>query len=258
VKAEASYATIGPLRMYHEVHGSGRPLVLLHGGGSTAQSSFGALMPLLARSRRVIAPEQQGHGHTADVDERPFSFEQMADDTAALLAQLGVTEADVLGYSNGGVIALHLALRHPRLVRRLIVASSYFERAGLPASLWASFDNPDPSRMPPALRDVFAAAAPRPDALEVMHAKTSAMMRGFRDLPEATLRSIAAPTLVMVGDADIVSPEHAARMARILPRAQLAVIPGATHGAYLGALEAANPGSPLPEIAAAMIDAFLV
>ncbi|HWE24256.1 MAG TPA: alpha/beta hydrolase, partial [Myxococcales bacterium] len=111
----ASYASLNGLRMYYEEHGQGRPLVLLHGGGSTVQTSFGEIIPKLARTHLLIAPEQQGHGHTADID-RPLSFEQMADDTAALLDRLGVRDADVLGFSNGGMVALQLAIRHPEHV----------------------------------------------------------------------------------------------------------------------------------------------
>ncbi|HKA88657.1 MAG TPA: alpha/beta hydrolase [Haliangiales bacterium] len=250
------YATIGNLRMYYEDRGGGRPLVLLHGGGSTAATSFGAIAPRLARARRTIAPEQQGHGHTADID-RPLSFEQMADDTAALLHELGVGEADVLGFSNGGVVAMQLAIRHPRLVRRLILASTYFEHAAFPPEFWQGFDHASPENMPQPLREGYLAVAPHPEALSAMVAKTVAMMLAFKDWPESTLRSIAVPTLVMVGDADVISVAHAARMARILPHAQLAVFPGSGHGTYLGAVEAAKPGSPLPELAAGMIEAFL-
>jgi pimeloyl-ACP methyl ester carboxylesterase len=98
------YAAVNGLRMYYEEHGRGRPLVLIHGGGSTVQTSFGEILPALAQTHRVIAPGMQGHGHTADID-RPLSFEQMAQDTAALLDQLGIREADVLGFSNGGMVA---------------------------------------------------------------------------------------------------------------------------------------------------------
>jgi pimeloyl-ACP methyl ester carboxylesterase len=252
----ADYATIGPLRMYYEVHGQGRPLVLLHGGGSTIATSFGAILPRLALRHRVIAPEQQGHGHTADID-RPLSFEQMADDTAALLEQLGVGEADVLGFSNGGVIAMQLAIRHPRLVRRLVLASTYFERSAFPPEFWKGFEHASPENMPAPLRDAYRSVAPHPEALAVMVAKTVAMMLAFQDWPEATLRSIRAPALVMVGDADVIAPEHAVRMTRLLPHAQLAVFPGSGHGTYLGAAEAAKPGSVLPELATAMIEEFL-
>ena len=114
------HADVGRLHMYYEEAGTGRPLVLLHGGGSTAQTSFGQIIPTLARTHRVIAPEMQGHGHTPDLD-RPFSFEQMAADTAALLEQFGVRSADIMGFSNGGMVALQLAARHPALVHKLVI-----------------------------------------------------------------------------------------------------------------------------------------
>jgi pimeloyl-ACP methyl ester carboxylesterase len=256
----AHYAAIHGLRMYYEDHDGGhrhdRPLVLLHGGGSTVQSSFGAILPRLARTRRVIAPEQQAHGHTADID-RPLSLEQMADDTAALLEQLGVHDADVLGFSNGGVVALQLAIRHTALVHRLILCSSYYARSGFPPAFWQGFDRATPADMPAPLRNAYLAAAPHPEALPVSFAKQVAMMKAFTDIPEASLRAIDAPALVMVGDADVMPTEHAAQLARLLPHAQLAVLPGSSHGTYLGAVEGAKPGSLLPDIALAMIDAFL-
>src|SRR5215831_20910871 len=136
---DAHYAAVNGLRIYYEEHGSGRPLVLLHGGGSTVQTSFGAIIPQLARTHHLIAPEQQGHGHTADID-RPLSFEQMADDTAALLEQLRVANADVLGFSNGGMVALQLAIRHPARVRRLILCSSFYAHEGLSPALRQGFE----------------------------------------------------------------------------------------------------------------------
>ena len=109
--ARAGYAPIGALNMYYEIHGSGRPLVVLHGAYMTIDM-IGPILPGLAETRQVIAPEQQGHGRTGDVD-RPLIYEQMADDTAALIRHLNIDEADVLGYSMGGGIALQLAIRHP-------------------------------------------------------------------------------------------------------------------------------------------------
>ena len=250
------YATVNGLRMYYEVHGSGPPLVLLHGGGSTAETSFGAIIPTLARTRQVIAPEQQAHGHSGDRD-RPLSFEQMADDTAALLAHLGVAQADVLGFSNGGVVAVQLAIRHPRLVRRLILCSSYYARSGMPLQFWQGFAHATMADMPPALRAAFVAAAPNPAEVPVRFAKQVALMASFHDLPEASLRGIAAKALVMVGDRDVMSVEHSAALARLLPHAELAVLPGSAHGTYLGAAEAARPGSPLVGLAVATIEAFL-
>jgi pimeloyl-ACP methyl ester carboxylesterase len=242
--------------MYYKEHGAGRPLVLLHGGGSTAQTSFGAVLPALARRRRVIAPEQQAHGHTADID-RPLSFPQMADDTAALLAGLDVRDADVLGFSAGGMVALQLALRHPTLVRRLVLCSSFYAHAGLAPELRAGFAHATVDNMPAPLRAAYAAASPHPEALATFVAKSVALMQSFADVPEAALRALAAPVLVMLGDADVILPEHALAMVRLLPRARLAIWPGSSHGAYLGVAEAAQPGSPLPALATTVIEAFL-
>jgi pimeloyl-ACP methyl ester carboxylesterase len=241
--------------MYYEVHGAGRPLVLIHGGGSTAQTSFGALIPLLAKHHRIIAPEEQGHGHTADID-RPFSFEQMADDTAALLEQLGIREADVFGFSNGGRVALLVAIRHPTLARRLVIASSYAKHDAFAPQFWEGMDRASPDSMPPTLREAYLAASPKPDLARFV-AKTRAMMLSTRDLRPEELRAIQAPTLFMVGDADVVRPEHALELFRLLPHAELAIFPGAAHGAYIGAAETARPGNKQPEMAAAMIEDFL-
>jgi pimeloyl-ACP methyl ester carboxylesterase len=254
-QAPGNYASINGLRMYYEVHGAGRPLVLIHGGGSTAQTSFGALIPSLAKHHRIIAPEEQGHGHTADND-RPFSFEQMADDTAALLDQLGIREADVFGFSNGGRVALVMAIRHPKLVRRLVIGSSYAKRDAFPPQFWEGMEHASPDSMPATLRDAYVAASPQPDLARFV-AKTKAMMLSTRDLTPEELRAIQAPTLLMIGDADVVRPEHALELFRMLPHAQLAVFPGAAHGAYMGAAESAKKGSQQPEMAATMIEEFL-
>lgn len=252
----AAYASVNGLRMYDEEHGSGPPLVLLHGGGSTAQTSFGAIIPTLARAYRVIAPEQQAHGHSGD-REGPLSFERMADDTAALLAHLGVAEADVLGFSNGGLVAMQLAIRHPRLVRRLILCSTYYAHAGMPPQFWQGFPHATMADMPPPLRAAFLAAAPSPAEVPARFAKQVALMQAFRDIPEASLRAITAKALVMVGDRDVMSVEHVARLARLLPHGELAVMPGSAHGTYLGALEGARAGTPLVDLALSTIQAFL-
>lgn len=252
----SGYATVNGLRMYYEEHGSGPPLVLLHGGGSTAQTSFGAVMPTLARTHHLIAPEQQAHGHSGDRN-RPLSFEQMADDTAALLAQLGVAQVDVLGFSNGGVVAMQLAIRHPRLVRRLIICSSYYAHSGMPPQFWQGFAHATMADMPPPLRAALAASAPDPSEVPARFAKMVALMEAFQDIPEASLRAVGAKALVMVGDRDVMSVEHAVKLARLLPHAELAVMPGSAHGTYLGAAEAARPGSPLVDLGLTTIQAFL-
>jgi pimeloyl-ACP methyl ester carboxylesterase len=232
----AHYANVNGLRMYYEDHGQGRPLVLIHGGGSTVQTSFGAVIPRLARAHRVIAVEEQAHGHTADLD-RPLSFEQMADDTAALLEQLHVRDADVL--------------------HRLVICSGFYAHAGFIPALREAFEQPpNADQMPKALRDAYLAASPHPD-LKAFVAKTVAMMRTFADLPEDQLRAIEAPTLVMLGDQDVILPEHAVKLAKLVKHGQLAILPGAQHGAYLGVAEA-QPRSPrLLDLGVAMISGFL-
>src|SRR5438128_6125299 len=142
--AARGYAPVNGLQLYYEIHGNpaknGVPLVLLHGGGSTIETSFGKLIPLVSKTRQVIAFEQQGHGHTADID-RPFSFEQSAEDAVALLRYLKIPKADFFGYSNGGHIALQVALSHPEVVRRLILESAMYSREGADPRFWEGFEH---------------------------------------------------------------------------------------------------------------------
>lgn len=229
---ERGYAPVNGLRMYCEIHGNpakdGVPLVLLHGGGSTIETSFGKLIPLVSRTRRVIAFEQQGHGHTADVD-RPFSFGQSAEDAVALLRHLHVAKADFLGYSNGGHIALEIALGHPELVRSLILESVFFSREGTDPQFWQSFDHAKLDDMPLDLRNAYLATAPHPEQLPSFFAKSVQRMREFKGWTPAQLQTIRAPTLLVLGDRDIVRVEHAAQMQHLLPDARLAVLPAADH-----------------------------
>ena len=162
---KSGYAQVGPLRMYYEMHGAGRPLLVLHGGGSTIDTSFGAIMPTLASQHLVIAPEQQGHGHTADID-RPLSFRQMADDTAAMLRQLDVGKVDVLGFSNGGSVALELAIRYPELVDRVVLASVYYRRDGIRPEILRSFETASSQSMPEVYRRAYLRVAPNPRDLD--------------------------------------------------------------------------------------------
>ena len=256
VPMAAHYADIGPLHMYYEDTGSGPPVVLLHGGGSTAQTSFGRIIPALARTHRVIAPEQQAHGHTPDV-ARALSFEQMADDTAALLEQLHIANADIVGFSNGGMVALQLAVRYPALVHKLVLCSTFYSHAGFIRPLREIFDQPpNPGAVPPPLRDAYLAAAPHPDLANLV-TKTVAMMRGFRDLDPTALRSISKPTLVMLGDRDVTTIEQAAEIAHTVPHGELAIFPASQHGEYIGAAESPQPGSKLLAHGLETIETFL-
>ncbi len=230
------HAPVNGLRLYYEVHGpaGGTPLVLIHGGGSSIETSWGRMLPLLARTRRVVAFDQQGHGRTADVD-RPFSFEGSADDTAALLRHLGIARADLMGFSNGANIAMQVAIRDPALVRRLVVVSGMVKRDGLRPGFWEGMEHAKQEVMPPHLVETYRRTSPHPERLPTFFRKSLDRMLGFRDWPEASVRSIAAPTLVVIGDADVVRPEHAAEMAALLPHARLAVLPLADHeGVVIG------------------------
>jgi pimeloyl-ACP methyl ester carboxylesterase len=230
---KSGYAPVNGLQLYYEIHGPETPgqppLVLLHGGGDTIGTSFAKILPLLARTRRVIAFEQQGFGHTADIPDRPFTFEQSADDTAALLAYLKIPHADLFGFSNGGTIALQVAMRHPKVVRRLVVITAIFRRSGVAPEFWAGMKNAKPEMMPKVLSDAYLAVAPHPEALESFFYKCAYRMRDFQDIPDDALRRITAPTLAISSDHDVMRPEHALELARLLPQGQAAIIPGAGH-----------------------------
>lgn len=230
---QSGYAPVNGLKMYYEVYGSanGRnpPLVLLHGGGSTIDTSFGKVLAALAKTRQVIVFEQQGHGRTADIVDRPFTFEQSAEDAAGLLRHLNIGKADFFGYSNGGHIVLQLAIRHPGLVRKLVIESAMFQRDGSDPGFWKSFEHAKLDDMPQELREAFLRTAPHPEDLPVFFTKSVQRMLHFKGWTTEEIRSIDAPTLVMIGDHDIVRPEHAVLMFRLLPTAQLAVLPGTDH-----------------------------
>lgn len=227
------YAPVNGLRLYYEIHGAARsgaqPLVLLHGGGSTLDTTFGKVLEDFARTRQVIAFDQQGHGRTNDVPERPFSFEQTADDTAALLRYLEIGSADLLGWSNGGSAAMQVAIRHPALVRKLVVASAMVRRDGLPPEFWGFMREASLDNMPAELKEAYVRASPHPERLQSFHDKSVERMLNFTDWTQELVRSIHAHTLVMIADGDIVRPEHAVEMFRLLPRAQLAILPGSDH-----------------------------
>jgi pimeloyl-ACP methyl ester carboxylesterase len=271
-----AYAAVNGLKVYYEVHSAARttqtPLVLLHGGGSSIDTTFGKVLPILAKTRQVIAFDQQGHGRTADIPERPFTFEQSADDAAALLDHLKVERADFFGFSNGGNIALQLAIRHPARVRKLIVASAMYKRDGVYPQVWDFIQRGTIQDMPEVLRDAYRRSSPHPDQLQSFYEKSAKRMLEFKDWRPEDIQSIEAPTLLLIGDADSVRPEHAVEMYRLMPHARIAVLPGG-HGAAIGEASAARiegsqvrfgasgsaaqRESRLPELVVAMFDEFL-
>jgi pimeloyl-ACP methyl ester carboxylesterase len=249
------YATVNGLKMYYEIHGSGKPLVLLHGGGSTIMSTFGRILPELAKKHQVIAVELQAHGHTPDID-RSLSFEQDADDVAALLKQLRIEKADLMGFSNGGTTGLQIALRHPETVNKLVLASTTYKRDGMQPGFWEGMRNASLEDMPGPLKDAYLEANPDPDGLRVMFERDVARMTAFKDISDTEIQAIQAPALVINGDAEVVRAEHALALAHALPHAKLAILPGG-HGEYIGEICARDKEGDAPAFVTAMIEAFL-
>jgi pimeloyl-ACP methyl ester carboxylesterase len=238
--AQTGYASVNGLSMYYEIHGTGQPLVLLHGAFSAIGSSFDALLPALAPTRQVFAFDMQAHGRTADID-RPLSLEQLADDTAAALQQLGIDQADIFGYSLGAGVALHLAIRHPSVVRKLVLASVTYTKSGFHPGLMEGMEHMTADAMVGSpWHAEYLRIAPHPEAFATLFAKKTQMDRGIQDVPAAAIQAITAPTLLIIGDSDIIRPEHAVELFRLLgggvagdiaglPNSQLAILPGTTH-----------------------------
>jgi len=223
VKGE--YTSVGDLKMYYEIHGTGRPLVLLHGAFMWA-----TVYPALAENSQVIAVDLQGHGRTADID-RPFTFEQMADDVATLLKQLKIEQTDVFGYSLGGKVGLALAIRHPELVRRLaIYGATYksFEESLAPEVL-EIFKKATPETFAPKeLKEPYEKMSPAPN-WEGLAAKLLQSVRNFKGFSPEQMKAIKAEVFISAGDHNDVSLEDIVEMHKLIPKSQLAVFPNTEH-----------------------------
>ena len=223
VKGE--YASVGDLKMYYEIHGTGRPLVLLHGAFMSA-----TVYPALAESRQVIAVDLQGHGRTADID-RPFTFEQMADDVAALLKQLKIEQTDVFGYSLGGKVGLALAIRHPELVRRLAIYGATYKsfEESIPPDVLEFFKKATPETFAPKdLKEPYEKMSSAPN-WKGLAAKILESMKGFKGFSPEQMKAIKAEVFIGAGDHDDVSLEHIVEMHKLIPKSQLAVFPNTEH-----------------------------
>jgi len=228
----SAHSTVNGILMYYEIYGDGKPLVLIHGGGSTIQTTFGNIIPGLSKNHKVIAVELQAHGRTGDRNT-PISFEQDADDVATLLANLGISKADVLGFSNGGNTTMQLAIRHPQLVEQIIVASAFYKRIGMQDGFWEFMKKGTIQDMPQILKDEFLRVTPDSARLQNLFDKCSKRMLEFKDWHDSLLQSIQAATLIVAGDADVAKPEHYVEMYRLIPNCQLMIIPGG-HGKFMG------------------------
>ena len=265
------YAEVNGLRMYYEVRGEGRPLVLLHGAYQTVDT-IGPILPGLAETRQVIVPELQAHGRTADID-RPITYEGMADDVAALIGYLGLDCPDVFGFSMGAAAALQLAVRHPEVVRRLVLVSVSFRSDGAQPELNETLPTITPETFSGTpIEAAYKEVAPNPEDFPRLVEKMKRLDSTPFAWPAEDVRGIEAPTMIVVGDADVVRLEHAVEMFRLLgggamgdlagfSKARLVVFPGTSHfippgsgvmdrAEWLLAMVPAFLDAPLPETAA--------
>jgi pimeloyl-ACP methyl ester carboxylesterase len=243
-RGAGSYASVNGLEMYYEIHGTGRPLILLHGGVGAIEM-FGEVLGLLAEGRQVVAVDLQAHGRTADID-RPLSFESMADDIAALIEHLGFERADVMGYSLGGGVALQTAIRHPEVVRMLVVVSTPFKRDGWYPEVLQGMGQMGPEAAEPMkqtpMYQLYASVAPKPEDWPVLLTKLGELLRQDYDWSDEVAK-IETPTMIVVGDADSVRTAHAVEFFELLgggkadagwdgsgmSDARLAILPATTH-----------------------------
>jgi pimeloyl-ACP methyl ester carboxylesterase len=238
------HAAVNGLEMYYEIHGEGEPLILLHGGVGAIEM-FGEVLPLLAEGRRVIAVDLQAHGRTVDID-RPMTFEAMADDVAALIEHLGLGEADVMGYSLGGGVALRTAIQHPEVVRKLVLVSTPFKRDGWYPEVLAGMEQMGPEAAEPMkqtpMYQLYSSVAPRPEDWPVLLTKLGELLGQDYDWSEE-MAAMEVPAMIVVGDADSIRTSHAVAFFEFLggskqdagwdgsgmSDARLAILPGTTH-----------------------------
>jgi pimeloyl-ACP methyl ester carboxylesterase len=246
IKGAGQYAEVNGLNLYFETFGTGRPLVLLHGGLGSGEM-FGPILPTLAEHHQVIAVDLQGHGRTADID-RPIDIRLMADDIAALIDHLGLEKPDVVGYSLGGGVALLTAVKYPEKVRRLVAASAHAWRRAIPPEMLAQQAQVNAAAAE-ALKgtpmyELYQRVAPRPEDFPRLLDKIGESMAHDFDYSEE-IRGLQVPTLLVAADADMAPPSHYVEMFKLLdgglrdggwmgegrPKGghALAILPGLTH-----------------------------
>jgi pimeloyl-ACP methyl ester carboxylesterase len=236
------YAPVNGLKMYYEIHGSGtgEPLLLLHGGFMTITNNWTAWIGEFSKTRNVIAVEMQGHGRTADIN-RDFSYESLADDVAALLDYLEIKQADLLGYSMGGGVAMQVAIRHPESVRKVVSISAAFRYDGLVNEALDIFPQltADSFKGSP-IEAEYKKLSPTPGEFANFVKRALAMELKSYDFGADRLEATLAPILFIHGDADGVRLDHVAEMFRLKggeihgdlrPRSEsrLALLPNTTH-----------------------------
>jgi pimeloyl-ACP methyl ester carboxylesterase len=238
-----NYAEVNGLSLYYSIRGSGKPLILLHGGAGVA-TMFDEIVPILGRGRQIISVELQAHGHTADID-RPLRYESMADDVAGLAGHLGLVKTDVMGFSLGGGVALRLAIQHPNLVNKLVLVSATCRRQGWYPEVLAGMamggENPEALKQTPMYAE-YEKVAPRLEDWPVLMKRLSEMLKREYDW-SAEVAKMKTPTLLAFGDADSVKTSHAVEFFELLgggkrdagwdrsgvAKSRLLILPNTTH-----------------------------
>lgn len=252
---EKGYKKVNGIQMYYEIYGSGRPLVLIHGGGSSMLFDFKEVIERLQDKFQLIGIDLQNHGMTEHRDI-PETFEQDAHDVAALLKELEIDKASFWGFSNGGNTVMQVAHLYPGKVEKLIIASSFYKKSGMIDGFFESMQNATFESMPEPLKINFLNQNPDFSKLENLFDKDCKRMQSFEDWNSAVLTSIEVPALLISGDKDVMKPEHTVEMWRLIPNAQLMILP-ATHGSYMMADFEGNVDRNLIDLTVSEIEKFL-
>ncbi|WP_410219913.1 alpha/beta fold hydrolase [Pedobacter sp.] len=249
------YSEVNGIKMYYEIYGKGQPLVLIHGGGSTIQTTFGRVIPMFALHRQLICVELQAHGRTEDRNT-PISFEQDADDVAMLMKNLGIAKADIFGFSNGGMTAIQMAIRHPERSGKIIAASVLLKRDGTSPQFWEFMKNATFAQMPQSYKDAFMEVNPDRNKLMNMNLKCAERMNNFKDFPDEQLKAIKSQVMFINGNEDVALPEHIVAMSRLIPQSKLVIVPGG-HGEYIGEITTLKQGYKNSDFIVPIIENFL-
>ncbi|KMQ68900.1 alpha/beta hydrolase [Chryseobacterium sp. FH2] len=228
---EKGYRKANGIQIYYEIYGSGKPLVLIHGGGSSILFDYKEVILRLEAKFQLIGIDLQNHGMSEHRDI-PETFEQDAHDVAVLLKELSIGRASFWGFSNGGNTVMQIAHLYPELVEKLIVASAFYKRNGMMGGFFEGMMEATLDSMPEPLKINFLNLNPDFSKLENMFDKDSKRMQTFEDWNEDVLKSIQSPVLFISGDKDVMKPEHIVEMWRLVEDSQLMILP-ATHGSYM-------------------------